>query len=197
MTLSGKSETVALEAKDTGEKEWIRRARQDDPFAWEQIVRHYQQPVFRLAYLLLGNAGDAEEVAQEAFVRAYLALDGFDETRPLRPWLLQITRNLARNRYRSLSRYWTHLRRWWQQQPEAIAPPRHQQRADARLLWQALQKLKPAWQEVIYLRYFLELSEAETAVALDIPPGTVKSRLHRGLAALKTVIEQEFVELIE
>lgn len=188
---------VGLETRHTGEKEWIRQARENDPFAWEQIMRQYQQPVFRLAYLILGDSGEAEEIAQETFVRAYLALDRFDDERPLRPWLLQITRNLARNRTRSLGRYVAHLRRWWQQHPEIAEPPAHERRTDSRLLWQAVQKLKPAWQEVIYLRYFLELSEAETAVTLKIAPGTVKSRLHRGLAALKTVIEHEFVELIE
>ncbi len=182
---------------DSHDRQWIRRAQQDDATAWEQIVRQYQQPVFRLAYLVLGDAAEAEEAAQEAFVRAYLSLDGFDQERPLRPWLLQITRNVARNRRRSLGRYWANLRRWWQQQPVPVESERHHERANAALLWQAVRRLKPAWQEVIYLRYFLELSEAETAATLDIAPGTVKSRHHRALAALKDVIEHEFVELIE
>jgi len=186
----------AIEADDF-EVEWIRQARQDDAAAWEQIVRRYQQPVFRLAYLILGDAAEAEEIAQEAFVRAFLSLDGFDERRPFRPWVMQIARNLARNRQRSLGRYWANVRRWWQQQPEPAEPPHHQQQADARLLWKAVRRLKPAWQEVVYLRYFLELSETETAAALDVAPGTVKSRLHRALAALKDVIEEEFVELVE
>lgn len=184
-------------AVDNQETEWIRRARRDDAAAWEQIVRRYQRPVFRLAFLILGEAADAEEIAQEAFVRAYLSLDYFDEDRPFRPWVLQITRNLARNRRRSLGRYWANLRRWWQKQPEPVEHSSGQQRDNARLLWQAVRQLKPAWQEAIYLRYFLDLSEAEMATALDIAPGTVKSRLHRGLAALKELVEQDFNELIE
>ncbi len=60
-----------------------------------------------------------------------------------------------------------------------------------------MQQLRPKAQEVIYLRYFLELSEAETAAALDIPTGTVKSRLHRALQQLKVVIELDFAELAE
>ena len=60
-----------------------------------------------------------------------------------------------------------------------------------------MQQLRPNAQEVIYLRYFLELSEAETAEALDVPPGTVKSRLHRALQQLKLVIELDFTELKE
>jgi RNA polymerase sigma-70 factor, ECF subfamily len=197
MTLYGQPPAAAPHEVDGREKEWVGLARQDDPLAWEEIVRQYEQPVFRLAYLILADAAEAEEVAQDVFVRAYLALDRFDENRPLRPWLLQISRNLARNRRRSLGRYWAGVRRFWQQQPEPVVRPRHQQRAEARLLWQAVQALKPAWQEVVYLRYFLELSEAETAAALDVAPGTVKSRLHRALAALKGVIEQDYVELIE
>lgn len=196
MTLSGKDQAVTGEI-DGREREWIRQAGQDDPLAWQQIVGRYEQPVFRLAYLIVGDAAEAEEVAQDAFIRAYLSLATFDDQRPLRPWLLQITRNLARNRRRSIGRYWANVRRWFQQQPEPVAAPRHRQRAESQLLWQAVRQLKPAWQEVVYLRYFLELSEAETAASLEIAPGTVKSRLHRALAALKNVIEQDYVELIE
>lgn len=196
MALSEKTDAAGGAQTAVREKEWINRARQDDPAAWETLVRAHQQPVFRLAYLILGNGADAEEVTQEAFVRAYLSLASFDGERPFRPWICQIARNLARNRRRSLGRYWTNVQRWWRQP----APPDQRpfvDRTDAQLLWQAVRRLKPAWQEVIYLRYFLEFSEAETAAALAVAPGTVKSRLHRALAALKVVIEQEFVELIE
>ena len=168
----------------------IQQARRGDAAAWEVLVRQHQEAAFRLAYLLLRDSADAEEVAQDAFVRAYQSLDRFDETRPFRPWLLQITRNLAKNRLRSLSRYWQMVRRYWQ----AIEPNNVQQN-EAKLLWQAVQQLRPKAQEVIYLRYFLEMSEAETAATLNTPPGTVKSRLHRALAQLKDVIESDFVEL--
>lgn len=195
MALSRETQTAA-DADGREQEELIRRARQDDATAWEALVRDHQAPVFRLAYLLLGDAADAEEVAQEAFVRAYLNLDRFDAERPFRPWILQIARNLARNRQRALGRYWTHLRRWWRQQPPPVAEPAHHDRAQARLLWQAVRRLKPAWQEVIYLHYFLQLPVTETAAALEIAPGTVKSRLHRARQALKQLIEQEYAELI-
>jgi RNA polymerase sigma-70 factor (ECF subfamily) len=70
-----------------------------------------------------------------------------------------------------------------------------QARREAHLLWQAVQQLNQKGQEVVYLRYFLEMSEAETAETLDIPPGTVKSRLHRALKQLRGVIERKFPEL--
>lgn len=155
----------------------------------------HQQPVFRLAYLILGDGAEAEEVAQDVFVRAYFALDRFDESRPLRPWLLQITRNLARNRQRSLGRYWAAVQRWWQHEPEITTTA--VERQESQLLWQAVRQLRPSAQEIIYLRYFLEMSEAETAVVLGVQPGTVKSRLHRALKQLQVVVEREFPELRE
>lgn len=151
--------------------------------------------MFRLAYLILGDASEAEEAAQDAFVKAYLALDKFDRKRPFRPWLMQITRNCVRNRQRSLSRYATAVRNWWQlQRTDETAEPN---RDDAQLLWEAVRKLPTAAQELIYLRYFLGMSEMETAVTLNIAPGTVKSRAHRALKRLRTIIQVDFPELAE
>jgi len=190
MARSGTSDTATTEAN------LIKQARRGDAAAWEMLVRQHQEAVFRLAYLLLRHPAEAEDVAQEAFVRAYLALDTFDVTRPFKPWLMQITRNLAKNRLRSLSRYWAMVKRWWQEQ-EPVAEPTYISRNESAQLWQAVQQLRPKAQEVIYLRYFLELSEVETAAALDIPTGTVKSRLHRALQQLKGIIEMDYVELMD
>ena len=190
MARSGTSDTATAEAN------LIRQARQGDASAWETLVRQHQAAVFRLGYLLLRTPAEAEDVAQEAFVRAFVALDKFDEERPFRPWLLQITRNVAKNRRRSLSRYWAMVKRWWGEEETAVIATSVSQDESARL-WQAVQQLRPKAQEVVYLRYFLELSEAETAAALNVPVGTVKSRLHRALEQLKGVIEMDFVELKE
>ncbi|MFO7681275.1 MAG: RNA polymerase sigma factor [Chloroflexota bacterium] len=180
------------------EAAWIAQARAGSEQAWQHLVRAHQEAAFRLAYLLLRDAADAEDVAQEAFVRAYLSLARFDETRPFRPWLLQITRNLARNNRRSLRRYLHHLTHWYDVAREtAVTPPPQTELARAHLLGEAVQKLSAKGQEVVYLRYFLELSEAETAVILNIPPGTVKSRLSRGLHQLRGVIERDFPDLRE
>ena len=80
---------------------WIESARQGDETAWVELVRLHQEAVFRLAYLFLGDPDEAEDAAQETFIRAYRALGRFDTSRPLRPWLLQIVANLTRNRRRS------------------------------------------------------------------------------------------------
>ncbi len=181
------------------EPEQIRRAQQGDEAAWTALARTHQEAVFRLAYLLTGDADDARDVAQETFVRAWRALGGFDDARPLRPWLLRIAKNLALNRRRSLRRYLAALGRWRQAAPaaNAVDEPETQQAAQERAesTWRAVQQLSPRDQEVVYLRYFLEQSVAETGQALGVAEGTVKSRTHRALARLRNVIEADFPEL--
>jgi RNA polymerase sigma-70 factor (ECF subfamily) len=181
------------------ESDLISRARRGDDAAWGALVTAHQEAIFRLAYLLLGDADAAADVAQDAFVRAFRALDRFDPARPLRPWLLRITANVARNHRRSLGRYWAAVRRWIEAAPPPVTAlgDRTAQEWEARTLWQAVRRLRPAEQEVVYLRYFLDLSEAEMAGALEVPPGTVKSRLHRALARLRIVVDQEFPALRE
>jgi RNA polymerase sigma-70 factor, ECF subfamily len=195
MALSAKTEVENGRNQIEADLPWVRAAKQGDVSAWEVLVRQYQQPAFRLAYLILGNAEDAEETAQDAFIRAFASLDSFDEERPLRPWLMQITRNLARNRQRSAGRYWAAVQRWWQKASVRESAPPPDRKEDAQLLWQAVQQLQPSAQEIIYLRYFLDFSEVETAVALEIKPGTVKSRTSRALAQLREVIEEQYPEL--
>lgn len=177
----------------------IQRARQGDEAAWEILVRDNQEPIFRFAYLFLYDADEAQDVAQETFIRAYHHLDGFDTSRPLRPWLLSITANLARNRRRSLGRYWAALSRWFNSQNstdpgvESFSNHRYQSQS----LWEAIRQLELPDQEIIYLRYFLELSVSETAETLQVAGGTVKSRLHRALNRLREVIERDYPDLGE
>jgi len=174
------------------ETDWVRLARQGDAAAWEQIVREHQQPVFRLAYLILGDADEAEDIAQEAFIRAYRSLGGFDADRPLRPWLLRIATNLAYNRQRGAGRYLRALQRLLLNTPgRPSVPQRVEQSEEAGALWDAVRRLRPPDQQGIYLRYYLDCSENESAEALGIPAGTVKSRLHRALARLRAVMEME------
>jgi RNA polymerase sigma-70 factor (ECF subfamily) len=167
-------------------------------------VRQHQEPAFRLAYLILGDAGQAQDITQEAFLRAYRAIDRYDPARPFRPWLLAITANLARNQRRSLGRYWAAVRRFVERNPEP--QPAHYsdhieekvtQRWASQTMWEAIQRLDAKDQQVIYLRYFLDSPVAETAEVLSVAEGTVKSRLHRALNRLQEVIEREFPELRE
>jgi RNA polymerase sigma-70 factor (ECF subfamily) len=117
---------------------------------------------------------------------------------------MQIAANLARNRRRSLGRYWGALQRFFQISATRSPLPTAdatgaiaERRLEADQLWQAVQQLPVAAQDTVYMRYFLGLSEAETAEALGVAPGTVKSRLHRALQRLHTLLNAEYPELQE
>lgn len=176
----------------------IRRAADGDAEAWEPLVQAHQETVFRLSYLLLGDPDDAEDIAQETFLRAWKHLRRFDPSRPLRPWLLSIASNLASNRRRSAGRYVSALMRAFRDEPRAVTPEeKSAQHIEASNLWKAVQNLSAPDQQIVYLRYFLDLSVAETAEVLQIPEGTVKSRLSRALEKLRNIIRQDFPVLSE
>ena len=176
----------------------VLRAAHGDAAAWEPLALSHQQAVFRLAYLLLGDADDAEDIAQETFLRAWKALKRFDSTRPLRPWLLSIAANLSRNRRRSVGRYVAALTRAFRDEPKPkTLEEKSTQDTEANHLWQAVQNLEMPDQQIIYLRYFLDLSVSETAEVLQTAEGTVKSRLSRALEKLRKIIHQDFPVLFE
>jgi RNA polymerase sigma factor (sigma-70 family) len=167
----------------------VERARRGDVRAYEELVRRYQDVAFRLAYTILGSAEEAEDAAQEGFVRAYHALDRFRRGAPLRPWLLTIVANAARTRRATAARRPTVTLQAVAarpsddsaQLPEAVALSTEQRRE----LLDAVSALRIDDQRVIAYRYFLELSEAEMAGILGCARGTVKSRLSRALDRLR------------
>lgn len=177
----------------------IRHAANGDAAAWEPLVLAHQEAVFRLSYLLLGDPDDAEDNAQETFLRAWNHLKRFDTARPLRPWLLSIASNLASNRRRSVGRYLSALTRAFRNEPafSASIEERSTRQMEASHLWKAVQTLGVPDQQIVYLRYFLDLSVAETAEVLKIAEGTVKSRLSRALERLREIIRQDFPVLTE
>ena len=183
---------------DLDEPTLIRHAANGDAAAWESLMQAHQESVFRLAYLLLGDPDEAEDAAQESFLRAWKYLKRFDATRPLRPWLLSITANLARNRRRSASRYLAALVRAFREEPASMRiEEKSMQNMEANELWHAVQSLSWAEQQIVYLRFFLDLSVSETAQVLQVAEGTVKSRLSRALEKLRTIIRQDFPVLAD
>jgi RNA polymerase sigma-70 factor (ECF subfamily) len=172
------------------EHELVERARGGDGTAYAALVRDHEEIAFRIAYVICGNAADAEEAAQDAFVKAYNALGRFRSGEPLRPWLLAIVANEARNRRRSAGRRAALvLRAAGEGRPSGEAAPSPEAALLAgerrsRLLT-ALSTLNDRDRTVVACRYLLELSEAETAAALGVRPGTVKSRLSRALDRLR------------
>jgi RNA polymerase sigma-70 factor (ECF subfamily) len=174
---------------DDTESGLVERVRRGDVRAYEEIVRRYQDIAFRLAYTILGSAEEAEDAAQEGFVRAYHALDRFRQGAPLRPWLLTIVANAARTRRATAARRPTLTLQAAAanpshdpaQSPEAVTLIAEQQRE----LLGAVNALRIDDQRVIAYRYYLDLSEAEMAAVLGCPRGTVKSRLSRALGRLR------------
>ena len=163
--------------------------------AYEELVRRYQDVAVRTAHVISPD-GDAEDAAQEAFVKAYAALGRFRTGAPFRPWLLQIVANEARNRRRSAGRRAGLAVRAAEDRPSDDAAPSPESAVLATerrtMLVTAVNALRDDDREVIGARYFLELSESETAEALGIPRGTVKSRLSRALERLRAQLgEQE------
>ena len=172
------------------EHELVERARGGDGDAYASLVREHEEIAFRIAYVICGNAADAEEAAQEAFVKAYNALGRFRAGEPLRPWLLAIVANEARNRRRSAGRRTAlALRAAGEGRPagEAAPSPEAALLAGERraALLDGLKRLNDRDRTVIACRYLLELSEIETAATLGVRRGTVKSRLSRALDRLR------------
>jgi len=182
-----------MEGRPT-DAELFTRAQRGDQRAYGEIVQRYQQIAFRTAYVITGSSADAEDAAQEGFVKAYRALATFRTGAEPRPWLLRIVANEARNRARSAGRrHQLELRLAEDFRPGDAAPsPEAATLAaeDRRRLLALVNQLSVEDRLVIASRYFLELSGDETAAALGIPEGTVKSRLSRALSRLRERAEE-------
>ena len=172
-----------MEDRPPDEAELVSRARRGDQAAFGALVDAFADVAFRTAYLITGDATEAEDAAQEAFVKAYRALDRFREGSPFRPWMLRIVGNTARNRRRSASRQLGLRLRAQAAAPTAQAVPtaeaaavRHERRRE---LLDAINALPADDRLVIGARYFLDLPEAEIAALAGVAQGTVKSRLFR------------------
>jgi RNA polymerase sigma-70 factor (ECF subfamily) len=165
------------------EKVLIARARQGDDDAFAQLVEIYQRPVLNVCYRMLGDSVEAEDAAQETFIRAYTRIDSYDPSRKFSSWLLAIASHycidrLRRRRFALVS--WDDLPPWrWlpdsDPQPEEVAVRHEAQRHVQELL----NKLPPDYKAAVILRYWYELSYEEIAEALESTLPAIKSRLFR------------------
>jgi len=171
----------------------VARARRGDAVTYEALVRAHQDIAFRTACLFAGSAADAEEAAQEAFVKAWRALPRFRPDAPFRPWLLAIVANEARNRRRAAGRRAGLVLRAAQERASGDAAPSPEAAllagGERRELLAALGALDERDRAVIACRHLLDLSERETAEVLGCRPGTVKSRLSRALGRMRAELE--------
>ncbi|HZD75312.1 MAG TPA: sigma-70 family RNA polymerase sigma factor [Actinomycetota bacterium] len=161
--------------------------------AYESLVRRYQDIAYRTACLITGSPADAEDATQEGLVKAWHALDRFRSDAPFRPWLLAIVANEARNRRRSGRRQDDLAMRVAEARPSGDAAPSPEAAALAderrRALLRAVAGMQERDRQVIAARFFLELSERETAEVLGCRPGTVKSRVSRALTRLRLTLD--------
>jgi RNA polymerase sigma-70 factor (ECF subfamily) len=174
-------------ALDRHEGAWVRAAQRGDQKALEQLFRRHWGSAHRAALLVVGDAAAAEDIAQEAFLAAVRALDRFDRRRPFGPWLHRIVVNRAIDWSRSRT-----LRR--ELAPDFAAEPSAPERGEsphAAGLAAGLSALGPEQRAVIVLRYLLEYTPGEIAELLDLPRGTVNSRLRRGLDRLGEALQEE------
>jgi RNA polymerase sigma factor (sigma-70 family) len=171
----------------------IAEAKSGDQRAYAKLLTRHQALAFRAAYLITGSAAEAEDATQEACMKAWLALGRFRPEAPFRPWLVQIAVNEARNRRRAAGRRAGLALRLNPSVTEPDAVPSAESEAlageERAHLAAAVARLREDDQLIIAARYFLGLSEAETAIALGLRRGTVKSRLSRALGRLQHQLE--------
>lgn len=169
------------------------RAAAGDDGAFADLVRRHQRRALRLAFVICGSTEEAEDAVQDAFVKAHGALHTVRPGAPVVPWLMRIVANTARNRRRSGTR---RTRVAVRAGGQRVVDPEHDVE-DAALasvrdeaLLAAVARLGERDRRVIALRWFADLSEAETASVLRVPVGTVKSRTSRALARLQAELEE-------
>ena len=170
------------------ERKLIRAAQGGSEAAMEELFRMHWPRAHRAAFLVVHDRAAAEDIAQEAFLSALRALERFDRRRPFGPWLHRIVVNRAIDHARSRT-----LRR--EVDPGEELADEHGAPADSAGLSDelvaALQRLAPEHRAVIVLRYLLDFTPGEIADALEMPRGTVNSRLRRGLDRLSLVLEEK------
>jgi len=177
------------------ERELILKCRGGGAQFYEPLVRAYEASALRLAIGMLGNTDDAEDALQEAFVKAYTSLASFDVGRPFGPWFFQILRNQCRDMIRSRqSKGKLEVRDErlelrpadFEDGPERAL----QRRAAAEMLWDGLARIGEEHREILVLKELQGFRYAEIAKILDLPEGTVASRLYHARNALKSALEE-------
>lgn len=173
----------------------IRRCQKGDKLALEALIRRYQTYVFRLCCLVMRNEQDAEDMAQETFLRACRALPRYQrrEGSSFEAWLYRIAVNCCRSRMR---RKWYQVLPWPDPAPQLMAEPEEQpERKAQQSEWRtemldAIDALGEKHRVVVILRYYAGMSNEEIAETMGLPSGTVRSRLHTARERLRQVLEE-------
>ena len=168
---------------EPSDRQLVVDTRRGDDAAYGELVRRYQNSVFNVCYRLLGERRDAEDLMQEAFLRAYQRLSSFDEQRPFGPWIRRVATNLCYNHFNKKRPVSFELEDEFDiaENKPSKNPEKAQQSAEtAEEVRAAILELPVNYRAVIELRHFQELSYKEIATTLEIPISDVKSHLFRG-----------------
>ena len=186
-----------LVAGDAGsERQLIDQARAGEPAACDALARRYRRAAYLLALQMLGNRDDAMDVTQDAMLRFFSTLSSFDATRRVQPWLFTIVRNQVRDLWRQRQRRPADAIGESDALVGQLAAPQPSPEADLhrrelrQRVWRALATLSVDKREIIVLRDFHDLSYGDIAQVLDIPIGTVMSRLHGARRQLRARLEE-------
>src|SRR5699024_1442729 len=176
-------------------REKIKQVKRGDQSAFEDVVSFFQHKIYQHCFRMLGNAHEAEDMAQEAFIRAYVNIHSYDENRKFSTWLYRIATNLTIDRIRKRKPDYfldaelkgtDGLNMYSQLAADERLPEEEVQNLELQnYIQEEIAALSPKYRTVIMLRYLEEFSLREISEILDIPLGTVKTRIHRGREALR------------
>ncbi len=188
----GNSSTMTTERTEPSDIDLVARARAGDDAAFGALVGRYQTAALRLAAAITGSVDEAADIAQEAFVKAHRSLPRLADAAMVRSWMLRIVANEAKNYLRGRDRRRQRDERYGSWMVAAVPDPEATalDADDARGLGLALGRIGVRDRQVIAYRYFAGLSEAETALAVGVAVGTVKSRTARALVRLRAEMER-------
>jgi RNA polymerase sigma-70 factor (ECF subfamily) len=174
----------------------IQRCLAGDQQAWEEIVRQHRRKVFNIAYKFTGKHDEAEDLTQDIFLKIFRSLHTFDRRANFQTWLVSVSRNLCIDHYRSVRKERETIDRdvdAGELTPAATTPSAYaelEQRGRVELLRRAMAELQPTLRSAVMLRDIQELSYQEIAEKLQLPEGTVKSRINRGRTELARQIQR-------
>jgi RNA polymerase sigma factor (sigma-70 family) len=194
-----RSSAAAADSGPTDEPALVRRAQAGDRAAFGAIVRAHQAAALRLAAIICGDSTEAYDIVQDSFVKAFHGLPRVRSTESLRPWLMRIVANQAKNARRSRARRDARIERQIRLRVDDEPTPDDivLTAVAAEHLTTAIDRLSDADRHVIACRYFAGLNEAETASALGVAKGTVKSRTARALVRLRAELGDEVYDEVE